>query len=79
MFAELSDYLDEQLDDSFCEELEQHLDGCAPCRVFLASLEATIEQCRALPADRPSRNKALRLCRELVSNYQRTIARNFGQ
>jgi RNA polymerase sigma-70 factor (ECF subfamily) len=79
MFAELSDYLDEQLDDSLCDELEQHLDGCGPCRVFLASLEATIEQCRALPADVPSREKALGLCRQLVSSYQRTAARNSRQ
>lgn len=79
MFAELSDYLDEQLDDSLCEELEQHLDGCDPCRVFVATLEATIAQCRALPADAPSRDKVLGLCRQLVSNYQRTFARNSGQ
>src|ERR1039457_4843963 len=31
MFAELSNYLDEQLDDSLCEELERHLKGCEPC------------------------------------------------
>jgi RNA polymerase sigma-70 factor (ECF subfamily) len=79
MFAELSDYLDEQLDDSLCEELEQHLNGCGPCRVFLTTLQATVEQCRALPADGPSRDKALGLCRQLVSNYQRTVARNSGQ
>jgi RNA polymerase sigma-70 factor (ECF subfamily) len=79
MFAELSDYLEEQLDDSLCEELEQHLDSCGPCRVFVASLEAAIEQCRASPADAPSRTKALKLCRQLVSNYQRAVARNSGQ
>ncbi len=49
MFAELSDYLDEQLDDSLCEELEKHLDGCGPCKVFLASLAATIDECRKSP------------------------------
>jgi len=79
MFAELSNYLDEQIDDSLCEELEQHLDGCAPCGVFLASLEATIEQCRTLPADAPGRNKARGLCRQLVSDYQQTVARISGQ
>ena len=78
MFAELSDYLDEQLDDTLCGQLEQHLDSCGPCRVFLATLEATIEQCRALPADTPNRNKARELCRELVSHYQRTLAPNLG-
>jgi RNA polymerase sigma-70 factor (ECF subfamily) len=79
MFAELSDYLDEQLDDSLCEQLERHLDSCGPCRVFVASLEATIEQCRALPADAPSRTKALDLCRQLVSNYRRTVGPNSAQ
>jgi RNA polymerase sigma-70 factor, ECF subfamily len=76
MFAELSDYLDEQLDDSLCQDLERHLDGCAPCQAFLASLESAIKQCRALGPDTPSRSKALGLCRELVSEYHRTAARN---
>src|ERR1017187_2912975 len=53
MFAELSNYLDEQLDDSLCEELERHLNGCEPCKAFLSSLEATIEQCRTSPAECP--------------------------
>ena len=43
MFAELSNYLDEQLDDSLCGELERHLDGCGPCKVFLASLEVPVK------------------------------------
>ena len=37
LFAELSNYLDERLDDSLCEELQKHLDDCAPCKAFLAS------------------------------------------
>src|SRR5579859_4075859 len=30
MFAQLSNYLDDQLDDSLCEELERHIGGCEP-------------------------------------------------
>jgi RNA polymerase sigma-70 factor (ECF subfamily) len=74
MFAELSDYLDEQLDDSLCEELEKHLDGCAPCKVFLASLEATIAECRKSPSESPVGQKTDRLRRELTQNYRRTVA-----
>lgn len=51
IFAELSDYLDERLDDSLCEELEKHLDACEPCKVFLASLKATMDECRKLPSE----------------------------
>ncbi|MBI3645039.1 MAG: zf-HC2 domain-containing protein [Acidobacteriales bacterium] len=74
MFAELSTYLDEQLDDSLCEELEQHLDGCGPCKAFLASLEATIEQCRKSPAECPAGEKVVRLRKELLKNYGRVLA-----
>jgi RNA polymerase sigma-70 factor (ECF subfamily) len=74
MFAEPSNYLDEQLDDSLCEELERHLDGCGPCKVFLASLEAAIEQCRKSPAESPSGRTAVRLRRELMNNYARAVA-----
>lgn len=69
MFAELSDYLDESLDDSLCDELEQHLEGCAPCRLFLENLKATIKSCRTLPADDPGRSKARRLRQELMNQY----------
>ncbi|HXY49779.1 MAG TPA: sigma-70 family RNA polymerase sigma factor [Terriglobales bacterium] len=69
MFAELSDYLDEQLDDSLCEELERHMTGCEPCQAFVATLEATIEQCRRSVRDCPPRQTA-KLRQELMQKYQ---------
>lgn len=74
MFAELSDYLDEQLDDSLCEELEKHLDGCAPCKVFLASLEATIAECCKSPSESPAGQNTVRLRQDLAQSYKRTVA-----
>ena len=73
MFAELSDYLDEQLDDSLCEELEQHISGCGPCKAFVATLEATIEQCRSSARDCPG-PEASKLRAELMRNYKRVNA-----
>ncbi|HXY09500.1 MAG TPA: sigma-70 family RNA polymerase sigma factor [Terriglobales bacterium] len=70
MFAELSDYLDEQLDDSLCEELERHLGDCEPCQAFLATLKATIEQCRRSTQDCPP-PQASRLREELMQKYRR--------
>jgi len=74
MFAELSDYLDERLDDSLCEELERHLGGCEPCKVFLATLEAAIDQCRNSLAEHPTEKAALKLRKELLENYRQAVA-----
>jgi RNA polymerase sigma-70 factor (ECF subfamily) len=78
MFAELSNYLDEQLDDSLCDELEKHLDGCSPCQVFLASLEATINDCRRLPNQAPNRATASKLREELLQQYESALSRTTG-
>jgi RNA polymerase sigma-70 factor (ECF subfamily) len=73
MFAELSNYLDDELDDSLCEELEKHLDGCDPCQAFLSSLEETIQQCRTAESGSPDPRLAARLRRELLSDYQQLM------
>ena len=70
MFAELSNYLDDELDDSLCEELEKHMDGCEPCKAFLSSLEKSIQQCRTAPNESPDPRVAARLRRELMAEYQ---------
>ena len=73
MFAELSNYLDEQLDNSLCDELEEHLDGCGPCKAFLASLQVTIERCRRSPTECPTGKEAVRLRKEVMKNYARVV------
>jgi RNA polymerase sigma-70 factor (ECF subfamily) len=75
LFAELSNYIDEQLDDSLCEELEKHFDNCQPCKVFLSSLETTIEQCRKAPPDSPNSQVATKMRKQLMENYYRVSAR----
>jgi len=74
MFAELSNYLDEELDDSLCKELEKHMEGCEPCKAFLSSLERSIQQCRLAPNDSPDPRVTARLRRELLSEYRNLMA-----
>jgi RNA polymerase sigma-70 factor (ECF subfamily) len=74
MFAELSDYLDGELDDSPCAEIESHLGDCKPCQAFLASLEATIRQLRNAPRQPLDRERAAQLRNELVSLRDRLAA-----
>jgi RNA polymerase sigma-70 factor (ECF subfamily) len=75
MFAELSNYLDEQLDDSLCDELERQLDGCGPCKAFLASLEATIRECRRVPSQAPDRAYAEKLREEVMSGLEKALTK----
>jgi RNA polymerase sigma-70 factor (ECF subfamily) len=70
MFAELSSYLDDELDDSLCVELEKHLDGCEPCKAFLANLEKSIEQCRTAPNETPDPRAAAKLREEVLCAYK---------
>lgn len=39
----LSDYIDEELDPSICDEIEKHMDGCSPCIAFLNTLKKTVK------------------------------------
>ena len=74
MFAELSDYLDDELDDSLCTELEKHMEGCDPCKAFLASLEDTIRTCRTTPNEPPDPQAAANLRRTVLSKYQELMS-----
>ena len=74
IFADLSNYLDDELDESLCEELEKHMEGCKPCVAFLESLEKSIEQCRLAPDDLPDPRVAARLRRDLISKYHDLLA-----
>jgi RNA polymerase sigma-70 factor, ECF subfamily len=75
LFAQLSDYLDEQLDDSLCEKLEEHLDECEPCKMFLDSLEATIMQLRKLPSETLNKADSAKIRRDVMSRYPVLLTR----
>lgn len=74
VFAGLSDYLDGELDDFSCEEIQAHLDGCEPCKKFLKSLEATIQSCRESPSECPDHARAAELRKQLLRTYSRALA-----
>ncbi len=54
VFARLSEYLDGELPPDLCEQMEDHINGCAPCVEFVESLKKTIELTRGLDlAEKP--------------------------
>ncbi len=72
LFAALSDYMDGVVDDAVCSEMDRHINDCAPCQAFLASLKQAVAQCRSYqPRCEPHRAEALR--RDLVAKYQRAV------
>jgi anti-sigma factor (TIGR02949 family) len=48
ILAQLNDYLDGELAESLCRELEQHLAECPDCRTVYDSLSRTIHIYRTL-------------------------------
>ncbi len=40
--AQLSDYIDGELDSSLCAQLERHLEACPDCRIVVDTLHKTI-------------------------------------
>ena len=78
LFAQLSNYLDEKLDDSACEQLEGHLVGCEPCKAFIASLESTIEQLRSVPSNFLTKAAAAKIRRDLLKRHPYPLSSNLG-
>ncbi len=46
IFSSLSLYLDKELNDSLCEEINRHMRKCNSCKAFLNSLSKTAELCK---------------------------------
>jgi RNA polymerase sigma-70 factor (ECF subfamily) len=76
MFAELSDYLDEKLDDSMCSELEKHIDGCEPCKAFVESLQNTITALRDSARQPPDPKLAKKLREDLIAGYSAAMSQS---
>ena len=50
IFERLSEYVDGELSREICQEIQRHMEGCAPCVAFAKTLKKTAEMCRRLPS-----------------------------
>lgn len=48
LFEKLSEYIDQELDQSVCEVIERHMQQCEPCQACLSSLKQTVALCRKM-------------------------------
>jgi len=73
LFQQLSAYLDGALDPSLCEDLERHLSDCKPCKIFLRSLERTVEHIRRQKLPTLKNQSADKMRAALIAEYRSAI------
>lgn len=73
IFAALSQYIDLELPSESCEEIEEHLRGCAPCIEFVRTLRQTIDLCRQYRPDALPDPLGEDAKRDLRAAYERAL------
>ncbi|PLX41425.1 MAG: hypothetical protein C0608_05680 [Deltaproteobacteria bacterium] len=43
ILEKLSEYIDEELDPSMCDEIDEHMGDCPPCVAFMNTLKKTVK------------------------------------
>jgi len=46
MIKDISGYIDGEIDENLCQEIEAHLSGCNNCRIMVDTLKQTFVLCR---------------------------------
>jgi anti-sigma factor RsiW len=79
VFARLSEYLDRELPDVSCKEIERHIADCAPCVQFVESLRKSIDLTRGFAADDQQPPMPDEVKEKLRSLFETARARNSAQ
>ncbi len=61
MFEKLSEYIDNELDDVTCADIERHAAACIPCQICIGTLKRTIALCRETEGERVPRDVSARM------------------
>jgi RNA polymerase sigma-70 factor (ECF subfamily) len=78
LFANLSEYLDGQVEPLTCEHMQEHIEACPSCVAFLRDLRAAIDRCRAMTV--PCKSAiAPRLRSILTREYLRMLGLSAGK
>lgn len=73
IFALLSQYIDLELPEDACAEIERHLEGCSPCVDFAESLRKTVDLCRRYQSDATPRPLAESARQELERAWRQML------
>jgi anti-sigma factor RsiW len=78
ILANISAYLDGELETTACDAIEQHCQGCAGCAALVRGLREAVGLCRAaasIPLPEPIRQRARDSVRELLERESNTELR----
>jgi anti-sigma factor (TIGR02949 family) len=71
MFKRLSEYLDNELDEITCNEIEQHVKECVPCFSCLQTLKRTVDICKQT-GNKPVPEEFSQKLKEIIQNIPKT-------
>jgi len=74
IFALLSEFLDEELPDDICHEMDAHIQGCLPCVQFVESLKKSIQLTRCCKSEEQPRPLPDEARDELLAAYRKMLA-----
>jgi hypothetical protein len=75
IFAMLSEYIDRELPEGSCGELEAHFQDCPECIRFIDSLKRSVNLCHRFGAEQPQEPISPEALAGLRSAYDRMLAR----
>ena len=71
MFKRLSEYLDNELDELTCNEIERHVKDCVPCFSCLQTLKRTVDLCKQT-ANKPVPREFSEKLKEMIQTMPKT-------
>jgi anti-sigma factor RsiW len=73
MFEKLSEYIDGELDQATCAEIQKHAEDCVACFSCLETLKRTIALCKNVE-DKPIPVNLSEKLKELIENMPKTTS-----
>ena len=73
LFERLSEYLDNELDEISCQEIEQHVKECVPCFVCMQTLKRTVDLCKQTDSKPVPQGLSQKL-KEVIENMPKTTS-----
>jgi hypothetical protein len=67
MFQKLSEYIDNELDEMTCRDIERHVEECVPCKICLETLKRTVKLCKKVESKPVPESVSLKL-KELIQS-----------